>query len=102
VPEGKRTNTGDPMQQVAWDVVRDETSLQVAVITEEIGQVLSRWVRDELAIQLIEIKRNIGKVLGLSRGDEMDTLAPFVDDQRVRMKADSSAELLASLEPDGD
>ncbi len=72
VPEEKKSPTGDPMRQVAWHVVRDETSMEHAVITEEIGRVLTSWVRDEMDVQLVEIKGRIGRVLPLSLRDEMD------------------------------
>lgn len=122
VPEEKNSKTGDPMRQVAWDVVRDATSMEHAVITEEIGKVLTSWMRDERDMQLVEIQGRIGKVLGLSPRDERDMqlveikgrigkvlplsprdeMDPFdlsVDDQTVRMKGDSAKELSDSESP---
>jgi|TARA_Y100000031_G_scaffold101530_1_gene111402 hypothetical protein len=72
VPEEKNSKASDPMRQVAWHVVRDETSMEQAVITEEIGKVLTSWVRDEMDMQLVEMKGKIDKVLPQSLRDEID------------------------------
>tara|TARA_Y100000310_G_scaffold330395_1_gene401943 strand:+ start:528 stop:671 length:144 start_codon:yes stop_codon:yes gene_type:complete len=46
--------------------------MEQAVITEEIGKVLTSWVRDEMDMQLVEMKGKIDKVLPQSLRDEID------------------------------
>jgi len=48
-PESVR---GDPLARLDWDVARDATGLQVAVVVEETAQLLVSWARDEMAPQV--------------------------------------------------
>ncbi|MEY4576876.1 MAG: hypothetical protein RL701_1579 [Pseudomonadota bacterium] len=60
----------DPLAAVAWDAARDAVGLEVAVIVEETGKVLTDWVRDAVHAQRAEITKQLAKVLPAGARDE--------------------------------
>ena len=53
----------DPLAEIAWDVARDAVGVEVAVIVEETGKVLTLWARDAVHAQAAEMATKLAKVL---------------------------------------
>ncbi len=53
VPE--RATAGAPLRGIDWSAARDAVGLEVAVVIEEVGEVLQRGARDAVSAQVIEV-----------------------------------------------
>ncbi len=63
----------DPLAEIAWDRARDVVGVEVSVIVEETGKVLSLWARDVVHAQSLEMTRKLAKVLPGPPRDEIAT-----------------------------
>ena len=51
---GARPAAGDPLATIDWEAARTVVGLDVAVVVEESGKVLTQWTRDAISAQVLE------------------------------------------------
>jgi hypothetical protein len=57
-----RPAAGDPLAAIDWEAARTVVGLDVAVVVEESGKVLTQWTRDAIFAQVLESTRQSGPI----------------------------------------
>ena len=91
-----RPAAGDPLAAIDWEAARTVVGLDVAVVVEESGKVLTQWTRDAISAQVLESTGRSGLIRSVIVRDERSPHLVDSKAQTARVSPGRARDAMAS------